>query len=237
MNGAMTEFVSAVIQGTYLYCSIPAALVIIYRIHRKLWTPAETVLLTIFFMHMLLQFGQAVMGGKTLYISRRYLLPCAPLLFGWAAWGIRELYTRFVSHRGRRWRVGFLVVVSLCTLALIGDAMGPTIKRYTSKKKIRERKVTAAAVDWIVADCKQRGKVDKRRNVVVNNSRRYLYRRRPWVGGKWSAIGYWSGGCHYSGKVSRCDYVVLPQKARPPRRLKLKYRFDIHGENYCIYGK
>ena len=98
----MSEFLISVFKGTYPVFSVFALLVIIYRIRKRQWTVCETVLLVIFVLSFLLQIFQSLAGIRELFISRRYLLSFAPLVFGWTAWGLVELYRKLPMKYGTR---------------------------------------------------------------------------------------------------------------------------------------
>ena len=146
----MTEFLISVFKGTYPIFSVFALLVMIYRIRKRQWTVYETVLLLTFIVSFLLQIFQSLAGIRELFISRRYLLPFAPLVFGWSAWGLVELY-RKLPVKWHKW----VFAAAVCfMLFLIWDGARPTIKSYTDKKKRIERKAVVIASEVIRKDYK-----------------------------------------------------------------------------------
>ncbi|NMD89250.1 hypothetical protein HF882_21935, partial [Victivallis vadensis] len=84
--------ISAIVKGSYPYFSLLAFCVIVWRIKTGLWNRRETIVLVCFAGHLLLEILQLIVGDGKWEISRRYLLPAAPLLFGWTAYGLLILY-------------------------------------------------------------------------------------------------------------------------------------------------
>ena len=82
MEIKMNEFITSSLKGFYPYFAIPAFIIVIYRVRKKLWTRSESLLLLFVILHLVFEALQILIGARTLYMSRRYLLPCAPLLFG-----------------------------------------------------------------------------------------------------------------------------------------------------------
>ena len=121
--------ICAIIKGCYPYFSILAFCVIVWRIKAGLWNRRETIVLVCFAGHLLLEILQLIVGDGKWEISRRYLLPAAPLLFGWTAYGLRVLYLqyRFRIPAWCLWSAGCLALA-----ILFFDGMAPSLKNYYS---------------------------------------------------------------------------------------------------------
>lgn len=110
--------ICAIIKGCYPYFSILAFCVIVWRIKAGLWNRRETIVLVCFAGHLLLEILQLIVGDGKWEISRRYLLPAAPLLFGWTAYGLRVLYLqyRFRIPAWCLWSAGCLALAILFSM-------------------------------------------------------------------------------------------------------------------------
>lgn len=226
----MIDFVSAVIKGFYPYFAIPALFVICDRVRRKLWTRGETFLLAFILGHALLQIVQIVIGTHHFYISRRYLLPAAPLLFGWCAWG---LWTFFAWCGNRcRGRARPVLIAGGCILAalLLTDSLVPMLKQYLPGKKSRERQIIETVAP-VLRDGYRGGK----RSVPVRDSERYVSPFRPIVVSDYPALGYWSGGAHSENGKEPYDYRLVEEGERPPANGREVFLFEVAGKQYRIY--
>lgn len=227
----MTEFLTSVFKGTYPYFFIPALLVIAYRIYKRKWTLCETVLLAIFVLSFLLQILQNILGATDLFISRRYLMPFAPLMFGWTAWGLRELYLKLPG----KWHKAAILLSCLAVAALVWDGARPTIKSYTNKKKRIERKAVVIASEWIRNDYK-----GKKYGPAQSQGHFYLSALRPRLITDYPACGYWSGGSsQLPGAVEEkdADYALLEEKRIFPQGMKPVHRFPVEDRNFVIYKR
>ena len=141
--------ISVIVKGCYPYFSILAFCVIVWRIKAGLWNRRETIVLVCFAGHLLLEILQLIVGDGKWEISRRYLLPAAPLLFGWTAYGLRVLYLqyRFRIPAWCLWSAGCLALA-----ILFFDGMAPSLKNYYSRRKHGELEVIAQAVPAIRAN-------------------------------------------------------------------------------------
>lgn len=229
-GATVIDFISAVFKGFYPYFAIPALAVICYRIHRRLWTRGETFLLVFVLAHALLQILQIVVGTHILYISRRYLLPCAPLLFGWCAWGIWTFSVWFRNRCGERGRAALIAVCSVLAVLLVADSLAPTLKRHLSGEKSREREIVETVAPVLRED--YRG---TRRSVPVRDSERYISGFRPVVVSDYPSLGYWSGGTHAEKGKRPYDYWLVEAGERPPANGREAFGFEISGRKYRVY--
>lgn len=227
----MIDFISAIIKGFYPYFALPALIVIGYRIYRKRWTRGETFLLAFVLGHTLLQVFQTVAGTHIFYISRRYLLPCAPLLFGWTAWGILALFAWSKKRYGKRGRRILLSACSILAVLLIADSLVPTLKEYLPGKKSVERQVVET-----VAPVLRSHYHGAARSAPVWDSECYLSPFRPVVVSKYPALGYRSGGAHATPAAKiRYDYWLVEEGERPPANGSEVFFFEISGKQYRVY--
>lgn len=100
----------------YLLFIIP---VLFYRIKRKILRPEELILLSIVLIHAVGMIGQIAIADKKLFIYKRYLIVATPLLFGWAAIGLRWLFDRMkrlLTLKYRCFAKG--VIIILITLSI-----------------------------------------------------------------------------------------------------------------------
>ena len=88
----MNEFLHTCFGGTYLHYSIIAFAVIVYRLTSDRWTKNESTLLFLFLAFYFGTVAQILVVDRILFVSRRYLLPFAPLLFGFTAIGVVKFY-------------------------------------------------------------------------------------------------------------------------------------------------
>lgn len=147
------EFIDSVFKGFYWYFFIFAIPVIMYRIKKKQWKTEETIVLGALLGHAIILVVQIMIFDRYLYVSSRYLLPAAPLAFGWTAIAFLWLYD-FLRERNPQYISGrtTLIGIVLIAIGLIADATGPLIKDFTSSKKIRQRQATQQIAQWIKQD-------------------------------------------------------------------------------------
>jgi len=123
------DFVDSVAKGYFFWFAIPAVVMIVLRIRSREWTGSETLLLAVWAGHGLLLILEILIFDRYLYVSRRYLLPAAPLAFGWTALAIRELYgfcaRRFSAAGVRKIATGIAI---LAGAALYLEAIAPELK-------------------------------------------------------------------------------------------------------------
>jgi hypothetical protein len=123
--------------------------VIVCRIAVKRWTRGETLLLVLFSVFYLGTIAQVLFADRILVVSRRYLLPFTPLLFGFTAIGVLKFYDWLKRP------VLFVVLAVLLALVLLWDASGPIIKEYYTRKRIAENAAIKEIARFIQGDFKQ----------------------------------------------------------------------------------
>ncbi len=223
------NFFIPLLKGIYPYFSIVAFAVIVHRIRKKLWTPAETILLLIYVVSTLLPILQIMIADNKVEFSQRYLLPSAPLLFGWAAYGVFMVYERYKGKYVRQ----LCVLGAILALALLLDGWGATMKFYTSRRMRVERIVTDTAATFIRGHYTGPKLDSPTRNLDVYHS---PFRPVVWNGKKFPFIGAAAGGRpEPSAFNDKPDYWVLPAAASPAG--KELHRFTALGEEYVIYGR
>lgn len=226
----MNEFITSSLKGFYPYFAIPAFIIVIYRVRKKLWTRSESLLLLFVILHLVFEALQILIGARTLYMSRRYLLPCAPLLFGWCAWGIAEFHHHLKSLLCPGGRIAFNIILFILAVILLIDGLMPTVKSYTSPEKSHKRKIVETLTPLLREDYK-----GVRFTPRPTEASRYQAPFRPIVASRYPALGYWSGGSHVPEEESYYDYLVKEVTAIPPTEANLKFKVEISGRSYGVY--
>ena len=218
----------AVFKGCYPYFSLLAICVIIWRIKLKLWSRQETIVLTCFTTHLLLEILQVIIGDGKWEISRRYLLPAAPLLFSWTAYGIWILYQKYCLHLPR-WNVwGGIILMAILSLY---DGLLPSLKNYYSKRKCGEAGVIATAAPWIKLHHSGKKQDFPQRHLLL-----YRSPYRPVVKSNFPALGFFAGGRSEPSPFRESpDFWVLPTTLPPPQGYKSCYKFTVGVFSYTIY--
>lgn len=119
----------SLIKSFYPYFAIFAIIGITLRIKSREWTMPETILLTLWLGHNALTVFQVGCFGDEWNFSRRYLLPSAPLAFGWAAYALNNIKKNQLM----------CIVAIIFSGFLIFDAIRPGIECYWKKGKKTER--------------------------------------------------------------------------------------------------
>lgn len=219
--------ISAIVKGCYPYFSILAFCVIVWRIKAGLWNRRETIVLVCVIGHLLLEILQLIIGDGKWEISRRYLLPATPLLFGWTAYGLRVLYLQYRSRIPAwcLWSAGCLALA-----VLLFDGMAPSLKNYYSKRKRGELEVIAQAVPAIRANY-----VGPATDQVPAHRQIYHSHRRPVVWSEFPAVAFFAGG--RSEPSPFCDtpdfWILRPNEPEPPARKLLE--MNANGFCYILY--
>ncbi|MBE6367279.1 MAG: hypothetical protein E7052_05150 [Lentisphaerae bacterium] len=131
----MSEVLLDYFKAFYPYFAIPALAGIGLLIKNKAWKKEYSVLLAIYAASYLLMIVQVYTADQTLDISRRYLLPYTPILFGFAAVLWQWLEKRFANNK----IIGTVLII-LIGIFLLLDALNPTLKDYISSKRIQRNK-------------------------------------------------------------------------------------------------
>ena len=124
----MMEFISSLLKGLYPYFTVPAIVIMLYFLHKHQWKKEYSLLICLLLIGIFSVITQIVIADQILYVSRRYLLPFSPVLFGFTAWGI----FRLSESSFKKWM--FLLIPVLCIFLCI-DSMMPIMKDYTTSKR------------------------------------------------------------------------------------------------------
>ena len=209
----MTEFMDSLFKGFYPYFFLFAIPVIIMRIYRREWKVEESILLAVLLGHAFLIVMQILIFDKSLYVSRRYLIPVAPVALGWSAIGMLELWGWLRSKIPvLANRAAAPVVFAVCAIALLADSAGPMIKDYTSLQKKTERNATLQIAEFIRNDFGDRtARVNRELDCFS-----YRSNRRPLIISDLNVLGYCAGGQNISVEDSDVkngsiipDYIVV----------------------------
>ena len=135
-NLGVGEYLGDFFRGFYPPFLLPVLLGIGWRFVRRRWSAGETLLLCIVIGNAVVTALLILIGERYLYISRRYLLPAAPLLFGWSGYFAVSLWD-FCRARWPKWfPAGSAVLIfAVCGGILYGAALSPVIRNFTSKKR------------------------------------------------------------------------------------------------------
>lgn len=212
-NGhSAAEFIDGLFKGFYPYFFLLAVPVIVMRIYRREWKTEESILLAVLLGHAFLIVMQIIIFDKYLYISRRYLLPVAPIAFGWSAIGVLVLWGWMRSKMPLlNYRVAAPAVFAACAITLLADSAMPVIKVYTSRNQSTERQATLVMAEFIKKDFDNSGARINRELDCFS----YRSNRRPLIISDLNVIGYCSGGQNIdredadvkSGSINP-DYIV-----------------------------
>ena len=215
----------SLIKGFYPYFAIFAIIGITLRIKSKEWTMPETILLTLWLGHNALTVFQVGCFGDEWNFSRRYLLPSAPLAFGWAAYTVNKIKKNKVMY----------IAAILFFVFLIFDAIRPGIEYYWKKRKkvkivLIERFSPVIANDW-------HGNNFYQPKLWWDE---YRSPKRPFVQCEISpAVGYYSGGKTVhpdSTEQLMPDYIISTSLDFTPGYSELK-KVNIDGIYYILRKK
>ena len=139
----IADFIEAILRGSCFFFAIPALVMLAVRCRKKRCSPPEAILAGAFAGHTLAIVFQVLIADGYLYISRRYMLPAAPLLFGWTAlmiFDIREwIAARFPGRAGERlWR-GMVTAAVIMLAANAAD--GQLDKRFGEKERFKRETI------------------------------------------------------------------------------------------------
>ena len=224
----MIDFMLSVFKGIYPYFSIPALCFAFYRIKTKQWTSTETLLILFVLIHGLTEIFQIVVGAKVLYMSRRYLLPCAPLIFGWFAWGV--VHVVMPEIRKLNVKIKQLIFYSFIFIAifLIVDGVRPIIKTYTSSRKRHERCVVEK-----LAPILKKMTSSQKKDIEINKNH-YIAPYSTYIGSAYPALAYWSSAAHADSANRKCDILVLKSNEEIPRGFTILFSEKIDNIVYKI---
>jgi 4-amino-4-deoxy-L-arabinose transferase-like glycosyltransferase len=107
------SFLKNLLKGFYPQYLIFIIPVLFFRIKRKIFSPEEIILLSVVLIHAIGMIAQIAVADKQLFIYKRYLIVATPLMFGWAAIGLRWLYENSKKYLPikHRWLANFALVI------------------------------------------------------------------------------------------------------------------------------
>ena len=217
--------ITSVLKGFYPYFAVIAVIGIVLRIKNKEWTFSETILLVLLLGHNLLTIFQVGCFGDEWNFSRRYILPVAPLAFGWGAYVINRVKNRKM--------VIFSAIV--CIAFLIFDAMRPGLE-YLWKKEKKEKLFLVQKFSPVI-------KKDWNGNRLYRPELwwdEYRAPLRPLVQCEDSpAVGYYSGGRPVGADSTEHiapDYIISTSTGEISGYYELR-KMDINGKCYILRRK
>ena len=175
------DFIVSILKGYFPALLILAVIGIIFKIWKKEWTRADSILVILSFSHTVLIIGQVLIFDKYLFVSHRYLLPAAILEIPFAVYGLQCLWDFLTTYQNRYLppkllrTVAILGVSALCIGMLI-DLYAPILKASKPKQRKYEQESLKMA-EFIRNDYKgpkfAAPKIDP--NHYVSNRRPVLY--------------------------------------------------------------
>lgn len=211
----VAEFIESLLRGSCFIFAIPALAVIAVRCRKKRFGAAEAILAGVWVGHMLAIVLQVLIADGYLYVSRRYLMPAAPLLFGWTAlfviWIREQIAARFPGRAGERlWRGAATAAV----VALLANAADSQLDKRFSEKERFERETIRK---WAEAIRSGYNGAPARNNAKLWLECYMSYRRPVVVCHIMPELGYLAGGEGFSttfGDAVRRgfdpDFAVMP---------------------------
>jgi 4-amino-4-deoxy-L-arabinose transferase-like glycosyltransferase len=232
----VVNFIFSFIKGFYPYFFLLAIPVIFMRIRRKKWHQEETILLTAVIAHAVLLVAQIAIFDHKLYVSRRYLLPVAPLAFGWSAicimWVWEYLNKKIPRYANSK---SAIAAITLIAALLYFDGAIPVIKNFINYKKIRKRQATLAIVAWIKNDY-----TGERHYTPIKVWNTYYSNQRPLViSNNLKVVGYMAGGQNLENNHTAPDYIIIRQKKSNKSSMviegKMCKKFSFDGYHYTVW--
>ena len=203
------DYINSFSEGFYDFLGLFVLLYLIIRSYFKTIDKSELIVLAVICANALCNIMPILLFEQKLFISSRYLHPAMPLFFGFFLCGIRDLYEIIKSYTGRKFALPLLILCSLAiAFGMIYHAFQPTIRDYTRKRNIRQRRKVFELKQMVVDD--YRGKrflpVDIQSNYYVSNRRPKLFFIDD---NKISAAAYLTGGS-VAWSAGAADYIVAP---------------------------
>ncbi len=229
------EYLGDLFRGFYPPFLLPVLLGIAWRVSRRCWSSKETLLVCIVVGNALVTALLIILGERYWYISRRYLLPVAPLLFGWSGYFAVSLWD-FCRERWPKWfpvGTGVLIFV-VCGGILYGAALSPMIRNFTSKKRHARNRAIFTCAEILRRD--YRGESSGERTFLLQE---YRSCRRPFVmvPDRLEVAPMLAGGSRiYDRRLA--DYLILGAGERPSSR-QWREVGEVRGyrdERYVIWG-
>lgn len=202
------------LDGIYWPFALPALLVIVFRIRARRWTREEGWILAVWVLHTVLIMGQILYFDRKLYLSGRYLLPAAPLLFGWTALALLNLRRYWLARGGSHAVVR--TAAALMILGLAADTYSREIKSRAiperrERRNISQKIAEAIRLNYRGSDFDPPTEPDKLH---------YRSPKRPSIlSDDYPEIGYFANGRYFDDAAeesNRPDYLVLPPETPPP---------------------
>lgn len=227
------EFVKSIVNGNYNAVGIFCLLTIVYLIYYKRFTGEEFLLCLILLSNMFFNIVPMEIFHKVLYVSDRYLFTAIPLLSGFFAIGINEIWQ--IIRKKMNQKYANIILVLVCTAisgAFIFHALQPTLKNYTREKLIKNRKGILELKNTLIADYK--GEQYKDTAVSIN---RYQSQKAPFVlfdsDRKITVAAYMAGGSMVCEAEKYPDYFVgdkLPERFAGKAILLREINFGRHSK-------
>jgi hypothetical protein len=215
------DFITSLLKGIYFLFAIPAIAVMILRVRQKEWTAAETLLFSLWAGHTLLIVLQIMIFDRYLYVSRRYLLPAAPLAFGWTALALQGAYGYFSG----RYPVGKVRATGVVLCVLLGaglyyEALIPQLKQRFRPKHADGRN---ALLVWSRKIREEYRGPDHQTDRIFRIASYSTFRRPLVVSDDLPELGFMAGGENCSICPERAqkeelhaDYFAVGYDAAPP---------------------
>ncbi|MBS1372115.1 MAG: hypothetical protein HPZ91_19395 [Lentisphaeria bacterium] len=212
-NLGILEYLHVLFEGFYPAYLLPVLLGAAWRIRRRQWSVEESVLACVVAGNAVVTALLILLGERYFYLSKRYLLPAAPLAFGWGGYFAISLW-EYCRGRWRKWfpvPVAVLIFV-VCAGILYGAALGPVIRGFTSGKQCARKNAVLTCAEAFRKD--YRGESRGERRFLLTN---YRSNRRPFVvvPDAVDAAPMLAGGSRVFDR-RMADYLVLAPEAAPP---------------------
>ena len=135
------EFISSLLGGCYHAVGIFSLLAIIYLIWRKRFNTGEFLLCLTLLANAFFNIVPMQLFHKSLYVSSRYLYVAVPLLAGFFAIGINEIY-QFIREKINAKTANAALTVACAAMCggMIFHAIQPTLRERTREKEIIMRR-------------------------------------------------------------------------------------------------
>lgn len=237
------DFLTSFLKGIYFLFAIPAIVMMIRRVRRREWTAAETLLFGVWAGHALLIVLQIVIFDHYLYVSRRYLLPAAPLAFGWTALAFQGVYGYFAG----RYPVGRVRAAGIVLCIVLGgglyyEALTPQLKQRFAPRHADGRN---ALFVWSRRIRTEYEGPDHQTDRIFRMKSYATFRRPLIVSKDLPELGFMAGGegCPLSIEQAlkdglNADYYAVQYEGVPPVypgcRLVDVYRGEKHA--YALYA-
>ncbi len=217
--------IESIFKGFYPYFAIFAAAGIFLRIRKKEWTSAETVVLSLVIGHGLLTVFQIGCFGTEWNLSRRYLLPAAPFLFGWAGYMLLKiLQYKFVWY-----------LLPFSILFLTADAVRPSLEHNWKKTKKHQSHVINTFAPIIRKNW--HGETHYTPELWWDE---YRSPKRPIIQCDSPALGYCSGGRFWNADSTEKlypDYILQDNFLIPQGAREIIHATEIDSVNYILWKR